>query len=121
MIERLLEEANEAATHKGFCDSEMGTNKLTRDQKTQASDKLQADIQEISADIQKVMQDAAETTKQIATIDAEVARATEERHAEKAKNQKTIEDTNLAKAATMNAMTVLKEYYEAAGNQPDLP
>merc|ERR1719310_2658528 len=34
MIQKLMEEANEEATHKAFCDTEMGTNKQTRDKKT---------------------------------------------------------------------------------------
>merc|ERR1719199_1549591 len=34
MITKLLAEANEEADHKGWCDTEMGTNKNTRDKKT---------------------------------------------------------------------------------------
>merc|ERR1719420_2825323 len=34
MVYKLMEEANEEAEHKGFCDTEMGTNKNTRDQKS---------------------------------------------------------------------------------------
>merc|ERR1719428_1326009 len=35
MIAKLMEEANEEAEHKGFCDTEMGTNKNTRDEKSE--------------------------------------------------------------------------------------
>ena len=35
MITKLLEEANEEADHKGWCDKEMATNKQTRDDKTE--------------------------------------------------------------------------------------
>merc|ERR1719214_255131 len=35
MITKLVEEANEEAEHKGFCDGEMATNKATRDSKSE--------------------------------------------------------------------------------------
>merc|ERR1719359_2564044 len=35
MITKLVEEANEEAEHKGFCDTELGSNKQTRDTKTE--------------------------------------------------------------------------------------
>ena len=31
MIVRLMEEATEESEHKGWCDSELGTNKITRE------------------------------------------------------------------------------------------
>merc|ERR1719160_2304511 len=43
MITKLMEEANAEAEHKGFCDREMGTNKQTRDKKTEQSDNLKAE------------------------------------------------------------------------------
>merc|ERR1719335_492142 len=42
MVNKLMEEANEEAEHKGFCDTEMGTNKNTRDTKTSEIDALNA-------------------------------------------------------------------------------
>merc|ERR1719160_693680 len=54
MITKLMEEANEEAEHKGFCDTEMGTNKNTRDEKSKKVDKLTALIEELSASITKL-------------------------------------------------------------------
>merc|ERR550514_480223 len=53
MIYKLMEEASEEADHKGFCDTELGQNKITRDSKTEEAASLQADIDELTADIQK--------------------------------------------------------------------
>ena len=37
LIVRLMEEANEEAEHKGWCDTELSTNEQTRKEKTEAS------------------------------------------------------------------------------------
>merc|ERR1719160_452811 len=54
MITKLMEEANEEAEHKGFCDTEMGTNKNTRDEKSKKVEKLTALIEELTASITKL-------------------------------------------------------------------
>merc|ERR1719160_769865 len=57
MITKLMEEANEEAEHKGFCDQEMGSNKVTRDQKTEEVAELSAKAEKLTADIAKLAQD----------------------------------------------------------------
>merc|ERR1740138_1772502 len=54
MVDKLMTEANEEAEHKGFCDTEMGTNKNTRDEKTEMVEKLTAEIEELKASITKL-------------------------------------------------------------------
>merc|ERR1719375_1193745 len=44
LIVRLMEEANEEASHKGWCDTELSTNELTRKEKTEAVEMLHAEI-----------------------------------------------------------------------------
>jgi len=121
MIEKLMEEANDEASHKGFCDTEMGTNKVTRDTKTALGAKLDADLEEYTATIGKLVQQISQTSEAIAEIDAAMAKALEERQVEKAKNQETLTDSKVAQAATQKAMTVLKEFYDKAATQVDLP
>jgi hypothetical protein len=121
MIKKLMEEANEEADHKGFCDAEMGTNKMTRDAKTAQVAELESSIQEFSADINELALQITQTSTAISEVDAAVAEATSERDAEKEKNQETISDTKLAQSATQKAMQVLKEFYDKAANQVDLP
>merc|ERR1719262_384981 len=81
MVMKLMEEANEEAEHKGFCDTEMGTNKQTRDQKATEVDELTASIEEMSADIQALATEISELGADIAVIDAAVQKATSERQA----------------------------------------
>merc|ERR1719428_2146257 len=96
MVSKLMEEANEEAEHKGFCDTEMGTNKNTRDTKSSEVDELTAQIEELTADIAKLSEEAAELSDAIAALDAAVAKATVQRTAEKEKNTATIADAKVA-------------------------
>merc|ERR1719298_8315 len=114
MITRLLEEANADAEKEGFCDKEMGTNKITRDKLTAEIDELDAAIEEGKAMIMKLTEDIAQLTKEIAEIDAAIEEATELRDAEKAKNQATIKESKEAQAAVEAATKVLKDFYAKA-------
>merc|ERR1719313_1941067 len=106
-----MEEANEEAEHKGFCDTEMGTNKNTRDTKTEEVDKLTALIEELTADIAKLGTDATTLSDEITAINSAVAEATALRNEESSKNTVTIADAKVASEATAKATQVLKEFY----------
>merc|ERR1711934_479642 len=51
LIVRLMEEANEEAEHKGWCDTELSTNEQTRKEKTESVQMLTAEIDELNASI----------------------------------------------------------------------
>jgi hypothetical protein len=114
MVNKLMEEANEEAEHKGFCDTEMGTNKNTRDTKTSEVDALNAEIEELTADIQKLGKDAATLAEEITAIDNAVFEATSVRNEEHTKNVQTIADSKVASEATARATQVLKDFYSQA-------
>merc|ERR1719265_2664402 len=111
MVAKLMEEANEEAEHKGFCDTEMGTNKNTRDTKTEEVAKLTALIEELTADISKLGTDAATLADEIFEIDTAVSKATAIRSEEKEKNTVTVADAKVASEATARAVQVLKDFY----------
>merc|ERR1719327_1633095 len=114
MITKLLEEANAEAEQKGFCDTELGKNKVTRDKLTSEIDELDAAIEEGKAFILKMTEDIATLTKEIAELDAAVEEATKLREEEKAKNALTIKEAKEAQDAVQAATAVLKEFYEKA-------
>merc|ERR1719473_872452 len=116
MITKLVEEANEEAEHKGFCDQEMGANKATRDSKTEEAALLTAKSEELAADIAKLAQDITSLVEAIVAIDTAVKTATEDRTEEKARNTKTIEDATAGKEAVGQALKVLRDFYEKAGS-----
>merc|ERR1719482_2070065 len=120
LIVRLMEEANEEAEHKGWCDTELSTNEQTRKEKTQAVETLHAEIDELSASIAKLTQEITDLTAEIAATDKAVAEATAIREEEKATNEQTIKDSVEAQTAVAQALTVLKEFYEKAAEATSL-
>jgi len=114
LIVRLMEEANEEAEHKGWCDTELSTNEQTRKEKTEAVETLHAEIDQLEASIAKLTEDISELTKAVAELDAAMAKATKLRQEEKATNTETISDSEEAQTAVAQALTVLKEFYAKA-------
>eukprot|EP00928_Gymnodinium_smaydae_P099831 TRINITY_DN963_c0_g1_i2.p1 TRINITY_DN963_c0_g1~~TRINITY_DN963_c0_g1_i2.p1 ORF type:complete len:707 (-),score=219.16 TRINITY_DN963_c0_g1_i2:71-2131(-) len=111
LIVRLMEEANEEAEHKGWCDTELSTNEQTRKEKTDAVETLHAEIDELEASVSKLTEDLSELAKAIAKLDSDMAESTKMRQEEKATNAATIKDAQEAQTAVAQALVVLKEFY----------
>merc|ERR1711865_402981 len=101
---------------------------MGRKEKTEAVERLHAEIDELQASIAKLTEEISELTKAIAELDAAMAKATTIRQDEKAKNTETIKDSQDAQTAVAQALTVLKEFYAKAGEatallqqQPEAP
>jgi DNA repair exonuclease SbcCD ATPase subunit len=114
LIVRLMEESTEEAEHKGWCDTELGTNKQTRADKAESVDLLAAKKDQLTADISKLAEDIADLSDAIAAIDVAVAKATEVRSQEKEKNAKTVADAQEAQEAVASAIQILNEFYAKA-------
>lgn len=114
MITRLLEEANADAKKEGWCDTEMGKSKVTRNKLSEEIDGLDAAIEDGKATIMKLTNEVADLSKEIEDLDAEMAEATELRTKEKAKNKHTIMDAKAAQKAVGQATAVLKDFYKKA-------
>jgi len=114
MIIKLMEEANEETEHKGWCDGELGANKIQRDAKTEDVNSLTAQADQLTADIAKLTQELADLATEITELDAAMNKATEIRTEEKAKNEATIADAKAAQEAVKSALAVLKEFYAKA-------
>merc|ERR550514_2558504 len=114
MIKDLIVKLMEEAEHKGWCDTEMTSNKQTREDKAEAVSTLTANGEELTAKIAKLTNHIAELSDSISEIDAAVAEATSLRETEKVKNAKTIEDAKVAQVAVAKALTVLQEFYSKA-------
>jgi len=115
LIVKLMEEATEEMEHKGWCDTELTTNKQTRDKKTEDVESLSSDIEDLTATVAKLTQDSATLAAEIKALDDAMIKATNDRMAAKATNQKTIKEAKGAIAAVTQAIAVLKDFYAKSG------
>jgi chromosome segregation ATPase len=120
LIVRLMEEANEEAEHKGWCDTELSTNEQTRKEKTTQVESLHAEIDELEASLTQLTEEITELTGSVADLDTAMAEATKLRQEEKSKNTETISDSQEAQTAVAQALTVLKEFYAKAAESTAL-
>lgn len=120
LIVKLMEEANEEASHKGWCDTELSTNEQTRKLKTEQVETLTAEIDMLGASITKLSEDLTDLTKAVAELDSAMSEATDLRQKEKAKNTVTISDATTAQEAVAQALVVLNEFYAKAAESTAL-
>merc|ERR1719517_302035 len=111
LIVQLMEEATAETEHKGWCDTELTTNKQTRDKKTAEVEQLQTEIEDLTTAIAKLTEELATLAREIKELQAAMAAATEERVESKAKNENTIQEAKDAQSAVQHAMEVVKAYY----------
>merc|ERR1719449_392480 len=114
MIAKLLKEAQEEATQKAFCDTEMGKSKASQAEKTATLDKLQTRIDGASATIAELTEAVNTLEAEIAEIDSAQASATKIRTKENTDNTKAIADFSQSAEAVVKAMGVLKSFYGGA-------
>merc|ERR550537_1076766 len=114
LIVKLMEEANAEADHKAFCDTELATNKQTRENLSAEVDKLQANVDEKEAEKAKLATSITELGDAIAEIKRTQAEATAMRSEEKEKNSATVKDATEGQAAVEQALKVLKDFYAGA-------
>merc|ERR1719171_1928243 len=115
LIVKLMEEATAETEHKGWCDTELTTNKQTRDDKTEEVAKLSSEIEDLTAAIAQLAQEIADLTAAVKELDEAMAKATADRMASKEKNTQTIKDAKEAQVAVEQATAILKDYYAKAG------
>jgi hypothetical protein len=87
LIGKLKEEAAAEADHKAWCDDQLNKNKLKRDKRTATVEKLSAEIEALGGQIATMGQEIETLAQQQAELTKAMAEATEQRQAEKAKNE----------------------------------
>jgi len=111
MISKLTQEATAETEHKGWCDTELTTNKQTRDYKTEAVEELIAEKEEQTSTIAQLSQEIEQLTNQIKELEVAMADAEALRADNKGKNEQTIADAKAAQEAVEQATAVLRDFY----------
>lgn len=114
LIERLLKEAASEASHKGWCDKEMGLAEQSRDQRA-------ADIAELNGRMASEEARRDKLTELVSKLDAEIAAlqeeldfATEYRGEEKEENAAIIKEAQDSREAVAEAMDILSKFYKTS-------
>merc|ERR1719211_610572 len=95
LIVQLMEEATAETDHKGWCDTELGTNKMTRDSKTADVASLSSQIEDLTATIADLTQNLADLATEIKELEEAMAKATSDRITAKGANEQTIKEAKL--------------------------
>jgi len=117
MIEDLLAKMKESAAaeadHKAWCDEQLKANKIKRDKKTVAVEKLMAQIGQMSSEIASMAADIATLSTEQAELTKSMGEATEVRTKEKAANEEAIADSKAGAEAVKQALVILQEFYSS--------
>merc|ERR1719506_1023817 len=114
LIQKLSTEAAEEADQKSWCDSELKSNKETRDAKTEEFNRLTARSDMLHAQIAQLTSQMEDLSDQISSLNLALKDATEDRAEEKASNDKAIADAKATIPAVRSALKVLKDFYAKA-------
>jgi len=118
LIVKLMEEANAEADQHAYCETELATNKQTREIKSSEVEELTAELESQNALLEKLTTEITELSDEVAEIKGQQKKASDIRAAEKKTNAATVADAKVAQAAVEKATAVLKDFYSsvAAGS-----
>jgi len=113
LIVKLMEEANAEADQHAYCETELATNKQTREIKSSEVEELTAELESQNALLEQLTTEITELSDEVASIKKQQSEATNIRSAEKKTNTATIADAKVAQAAVEKATAVLKDFYSS--------
>merc|ERR1719398_542633 len=115
LIEKLVTEAAEEASKKGFCDTETGKAESTRNTNMAKVNKINAETKAAEATKAQLEETIATLTTEIAELNDVLTKTTKERVAERAENMDTLDKAKEGLAAVKDAYDVLASFYKGAG------
>merc|ERR1712187_245282 len=111
LLSKLQEEAAAEATHKQWCDEQLKANKLKREEKSAAVDKLTAEAEELTSTIASMASEIDVLLKEQEQLTKDMTEATSLRETEKTENENTISDAKAGIAAVKQALVIIREFY----------
>merc|ERR1719161_1891062 len=86
LIEKLLQQMADEAGHKGFCDTEMGKAKTSRDFELEKTQKLSAELEKLEVTKTMLEQSIETLTTELEDLNTALEKATKMRDEEKEEN-----------------------------------
>merc|ERR1719482_2072835 len=114
MIEKLLKEAQEEATHEAFCQEEMGKSKKSQADKQMKLDKFSTRVDEADSKVAELTEAIKTLEAEIAEIDKGQAEATAIRTKENEEFSRVSKDYKDSATAVAKAIEVLQSFYSGA-------
>merc|ERR1719310_2039149 len=114
MIEKLLKEAQEEATHEAFCQEEMGKSKASQADKQMKLDKFTTRVDEAESKTAELSEAIKTLEAEIPEIDKGQAEATKIRTAEHEEFSRVSKDYKDSATAVAKAIEVLQSFYSGA-------
>jgi len=114
LIERILQEMADEAGHKGFCDTELGKARTSRDFEHEKTQKLSAKLQKLEVDKATFEENIVTLTAELADLNDALEKANKLRADENESNMSTIKDSKEGLEAIKEAIQILKEFYKKA-------
>merc|ERR1719420_1631217 len=114
LIERLLKEMADEAGHKGFCDTELGKAKTTRNFQLEKTQKLNSELEGLEVKKEKLEETIETLTAELKDLSSSLEKATDMRAKEKEENAMSLKDAKEGLEAIKQAIGVLKEFYKGA-------
>jgi len=119
LIERLLKEAAEEASHKGWCDKEYALSEMKRDKSSSEIKEANGLLELSEARRGKLAEEIKELEADIKDLDETLANATTLREKEKTTNEATIKEAKESAATVEQAMDILDKYYKTTQNDAE--
>merc|ERR1719324_76855 len=114
LIERMLQEAADEASKKGFCDTELGKAEHDRDERWSDVQELNTQAETLEVKLEELSAEISELKVAIEKLEAALAEAKTLRDEEKEENMATIAEATGGLDAVTQAMEVLKDHYKQA-------
>jgi hypothetical protein len=114
LIERLLEEEADEASHKGWCDTEIAKTVKDRDYRLRDIEEHHTSIESLNARKEKLTLTEKELDEAIKTLNSDLANQTLARAEESSEHNTTVVEAREGEAAIDQAIEILSHFYGAA-------
>jgi len=115
MIATLMEDGKADASHKAYCDKQLGETNAKKDEATAEIEKLSTKIDMAQTRSAKLKEEVADLQKELAELAASTAEMNKVRSEEKATYRANKEDMEQGLEGVKMALNILRDYYAKSG------